>query len=415
MKKILIIEDDKTYAKALKNAILKNTNVKEVATLHSLEELEKIDITKFNLIISDVFMKNYNEDYIKENILSQNIPTILITGLPDKVMKKKLQKLNIVDFIIKTETINFNQIINKIKILNYLKNNSILIVDDSSTSILINAKVIKKHYPFTKILTAKNGKEALEKIEENKDIKLIMTDYEMPEMDGMELIQNIRNKHNIDEKIIIAISGAEEKETSLMLLRVGANDFLHKPITEEELMCRMDNNIKTTMLIEEIKNMAYKDALTKLYNRRYFFEIAHKMFLTAKRENKPISILMFDIDHFKNLNDRYGHQTGDLAIQKTAQILQNNIRKNDIACRYGGEEFVIFLYDCDLNFARLIGEKIRKTIENLTLIDNENREIRYTISVGINNKGETLEEVIKHSDKMLYKAKETRNRVIVDK
>jgi diguanylate cyclase (GGDEF)-like protein len=415
MKKILIIEDDKTYAKALKNAILKNTNVKEVATLHSLEELEKIDITKFNLIISDVFMKNYNEDYIKENILSQNIPTILITGLPDKVMKKKLQKLNIVDFIIKTETINFNQIINKIKILNYLKNNSILIVDDSSTSILINAKVIKKHYPFTKILTAKNGKEALEKIEENKDIKLIMTDYEMPEMDGMELIQNIRNKHNIDEKIIIAISGAEEKETSLMLLRVGANDFLHKPITEEELMCRMDNNIKTIMLIEEIKDMAYKDALTKLYNRRYFFEIAHKMFLTAKRENKPISILMFDIDHFKNLNDRYGHQTGDLAIQKTAQILQNNIRKNDIACRYGGEEFVIFLYDCDLNFARLIGEKIRKTIENLTLIDNENREIRYTISVGINNKGETLEEVIKHSDKMLYKAKETRNRVIVDK
>jgi diguanylate cyclase (GGDEF)-like protein len=415
MKKILIIEDDKTYAKALKNAILKNTNVKEVATLHSLEELEKIDITKFNLIISDVFMKNYNEDYIKENILSQNIPTILITGLPDKVMKKKLQKLNIVDFIIKTETINFNQIINKIKILNYLKNNSILIVDDSSTSILINAKVIKKHYPFTKILTAKNGKEALEKIEENKDIKLIMTDYEMPEMDGMELIQNIRNKHNIDEKIIIAISGAEEKETSLMLLRVGANDFLHKPITEEELMCRMDNNIKTTMLIEEIKNMAYKDALTKLYNRRYFFEIAHKMFLTAKRENKPISILMFDIDHFKNLNDRYGHQTGDLAIQKTAQILQNNIRKNDIACRYGGEEFVIFLYDCNLNFARLIGEKIRKIIENLTLIDNENREIRYTISVGISNKGETLEEVIKHSDEMLYKAKETRNRVIVDK
>lgn len=415
MKKILIIEDDKTYAKALKNAILKNTNVKEVATLHSLEELEKIDITKFNLIISDVFMKNYNEDYIKENILSQNIPTILITGLPDKVMKEKLQKLNIVDFIIKTETINFNQIINKIKILNYLKNNSILIVDDSSTSILINAKVIKKHYPFTKILTAKNGKEALEKIEENKDIKLIMTDYEMPEMDGMELIQNIRNKHNIDEKIIIAISGAEEKETSLMLLRVGANDFLHKPIIEEELMCRIDNNIKTIMLIEEIKDMAYKDALTKLYNRRYFFEMAHKMFLTAKRENKPISILMFDIDHFKNLNDRYGHQTGDLVIQKTAQILQNNIRKNDIACRYGGEEFVIFLYDCDLNFARLIGEKIRKTIENLTLIDNENREIRYTISVGISNKGETLEEVIKHSDEMLYKAKETRNRVIVDK
>jgi two-component system cell cycle response regulator len=161
--------------------------------------------------------------------------------------------------------------------------------------------------------------------------------------------------------------------------------------------------------------MAYKDALTKLYNRRYFFEIAHKMFLTAKRENKPVTILMCDIDNFKNINDTYGHQTGDIIIQETAKIIQNSIKKNDIACRYGGEEFAVFLYDYNLTLATLIAEKIKKTIEFSTITDKENNKIRYTISIGISNKGNSLEDMIKNADKMLYKAKETKNKIIVDK
>ena len=414
MKKILIIEDNKTYANALKQAIIKEIDI-NIDIVYSLEELEKIDINNYNLIISDIFMENYNEEYIKNKLLPQNIPTILITALPDKVTKEKLLKLNIIDFIIKTHSNNFSQIIKKIKVLNYLEKNSILIVDDSKTSILINLRMVRKHYPFADILTAQNGEEALQIIEKNPNIKLIITDYEMPKMNGLEFIKNVRKSFSIDEKVIIALSGAQEQDISSMLLKVGANDFLHKPIMEEELMCRIDNNIQTILLIDEIKEMAYKDALTGLYNRRYFFEIANKMFAMAKRENKPISVLMFDIDHFKKINDTYGHQTGDLVIQKTAEILQNNIRKNDIACRYGGEEFVIFLYDCDLKFARLVGEKIRRTIEQNTIIDNSNQKINYTISAGISNKGENLENIIKHSDEMLYKAKETRNRVVADK
>jgi len=415
MKKILIIEDDKTYANALKKAILNETKILDIDIVYSIEELEKIDINNYNLIISDIFMKNYDTEYMKKNILSKNIPIILITGLVDKIEKEKLLKLNIIDFIIKTHSNNFSQIITKIKVLNYLEKNTILIVDDSKTSILINLRMVRKHYPFANVLTAQNGEEALQQIEKNPNIKLILTDYEMPKMNGMEFIKKVREKFDVDEKIIIALSGAQEQNVSSMLLKVGANDFLHKPIVEEELMCRIDNNIKTILLIDEIKEMAYKDVLTGLYNRRYFFEIANKMFAMAKREDKPISILMFDIDHFKKINDTYGHQTGDLVIQKTAEILQNNIRKNDIACRYGGEEFVIFLYDCDLNFAKLIAEKIRREIEKLTIIDNSNQKITYTISAGISNKGENLENIIKHSDDMLYKAKETRNRVVVDK
>jgi len=414
MKKILIIEDNKTYANALRKAILEEVEI-SIDIVHSVKELESIDINSYDLIISDIFMENYNETYIEKNILSKNIATILITALPDKVMKEKLQKLNIIDFIIKGNSKDFSPIINKVKILKYLKNHTILIVDDSKTAILINLRIIKKHYPFSEVLRAQDGEEALKKIKENENIKIILTDYEMPKMDGMELIKKTRELFSIDDKIIVALSGAKDKNVSPLLLKVGANDFLHKPFLEEELMCRIDNNIKTILLIDEIKEMAYKDALTGLYNRRYFFEIANRMLSTAKRDKKKVSILMFDIDHFKKVNDTYGHQTGDIVIQQTSEILQNNTRKNDIACRYGGEEFVIFLYDCDLHFAELIGEKIRRTIEKTTIKDESNNKFNYTISVGISDKGKTLEEIIKHSDEMLYKAKETRNRVVSDK
>ena len=412
--KILVIEDDKFYAKNLKKAIEKQFNY-EITVVHSKEELDNIDLQNYNLIISDIFMKDYDETYIQKHLIHTKIPILLMTGFPDKILKEKISKLNIVDFIVKTESNQFTQIINKLQILDYLKNKSILIVDDSRTAMLINMKLIKKCYPFTEVLTAKDGVEALEKINSHSNIKLILTDYEMPNMNGMELIKNVRKKYDIDKIIMIALSSVSERHISSTLLKIGANDFLHKPFAEEELMCRIDNNIKNSILIDEIKDMVFKDPLTNIYNRRYFFEVAQKMFLTALRENKELSILMCDIDHFKKINDNYGHQTGDLVIQKTANILNNSVRKNDVVSRYGGEEFAVLLYDCPIKFAALIAEKIRKTIENLEVIDDEENKIKYTISIGISNKGELLEDRIKKADNMLYKAKETRNKVVTDK
>jgi len=413
--KLLIIDDDKIYAKALKQAVLKNTSIKNIDLIYSKEEIDKINLKEYDLIISDIFMENFNEDVIEKEIILKNIPTILITALPDRVIKEKLEKLNIIDFIIKTLYKDFTPLINKLKILEYLRNTHILIVDDSKTAILINVRAVKRKYPFAKILTASNGIEALEKIKQYDNIKLILTDYEMPKMNGLEFIQKVREKYSIDEKIIIALSSEQDKGLSPLLLRVGANDFLYKPFLEEELMCRIDNNIKNIMLIEEIKEMAYKDPLTHLYNRRYFFETAEKLFITSTRENKEISILMYDIDHFKKINDTYGHQTGDLILEKVAEIISNNTRKNDISARYGGEEFISFLYHCDATFARLVAEKIRKIIEQIEVTDSNKNSIKFTISIGVSDKGNNLEEMIKYADNALYEAKKTRNRVIVYK
>jgi diguanylate cyclase (GGDEF)-like protein len=234
----------------------------------------------------------------------------------------------------------------------------------------------------------------------------------MPKMDGITLTKKIRSKYSFDEKIIIAISGNIERNTSSRFLKSGANDFLNKPFNQEELKCRIDNNIRIVMLLDEIKNMAYRDALTKLYNRRYFYEIATKTFASRKRKHFDVSIIMLDIDHFKRLNDTYGHQTGDLALQKFAAVLKKNLRESDILARYGGEEFIVLTIGCDEKKAFLVADnKIRQEIEKLSFIDSNGKEIHFTVSAGVSSKGETLDEMIKNADKMLYKAKESRNKV----
>ncbi|MEA2072832.1 MAG: GGDEF domain-containing protein [Campylobacterota bacterium] len=156
--------------------------------------------------------------------------------------------------------------------------------------------------------------------------------------------------------------------------------------------------------------------MTKLYNRRYFSEISTTILELSIRHQKPLSLMMIDIDKFKNINDTYGHHIGDIVIISLANTLKELSRKSDIVCRFGGEEFLILLPETDIVGADAIAEKIRKSVEE-TLVDiEEEQRLKYTISTGISEvkiKEETnLEETIQRADKALYKAKEGgRNRV----
>lgn len=411
MKNILIIEDDVFYCKNLKKELEREFQFK-VNMIHSSKDLKNLDIKNYDLIIADIFLGDTDENYL-QGLSSYDIPIIAITAFPDSITKEENIKLNnVIDFILKTDSNKFEQIIDKIKILNYLSKIKILIVDDAKTSQFINLRAIKTLYPTSNPIIANNGEEAIEIIEKDETIKFIITDYEMPKMDGITFTKKLRSKYYFDEKVIIAISGNAQRDTSSRFLKAGANDFLYKPFNKEELKCRIDNNIKIVMLLDEIKNMAYKDELTKIYNRRYFYEIASKTFASKVREDFDVSIIMLDIDHFKKLNDTYGHQTGDLVLQKFATLVKNNLRENDIVSRYGGEEFIVLLIGCDEKKAFMIAEnKIRKEVEKLSFEDSNKKEIHFTVSAGVSSRGDTLDEMIKNADNMLYKAKEKRNRV----
>jgi len=168
-------------------------------------------------------------------------------------------------------------------------------------------------------------------------------------------------------------------------------------------------------LNEKLKDMAYFDYMTGVHNRRYFFENATKTIIHAKNANETISLAMLDIDKFKDINDRFGHDIGDEVIKALANKTLEIVRENDIFARFGGEEFVLMLPNTKLSNAVDIVEKIRKDIANCFV----NQEIRFSISAGVvemDLEKETLEDMIKNSDEYLYKAKENgRNRLEYDK
>ncbi len=158
--------------------------------------------------------------------------------------------------------------------------------------------------------------------------------------------------------------------------------------------------------------MAHIDSLTGAYNRRYFYEISKKIVSFTKREKSPLSLVMFDIDLFKAVNDNYGHDIGDQVLKVFVTKIKNNIRASDVFIRYGGEEFVLLLPNTDIEHALIITEKLRELIEKCSVLD----DVRFTVSAGVSafiNSTDNLDYLIKRADEALYKAKRSgRNRVV---
>lgn len=176
-----------------------------------------------------------------------------------------------------------------------------------------------------------------------------------------------------------------------------------------------ENQLDIIEMQEELKDKANHDYLTNLYNRRYFYEIAQNIIKIAKRENKPLSVIMIDIDNFKFINDTYGHTTGDEVIKLMASILKKQTRDSDISSRYGGEEFVILLPSTDIEGATRTAETLRAVVESENVKINADKYIKFTISLGVsslNDEDKLISEILDRADQSLYYAKKSgKNRV----
>jgi diguanylate cyclase (GGDEF)-like protein len=255
------------------------------------------------------------------------------------------------------------------------------------------------------LFEAKDGQEALNFLK-NKSVDLIITDYEMPNLDGLGLLKEIRKEKDKNILPIIALSSINNSAVVSRFLKNGANDYLTKPYSKDELMCRVNNAITNKELYEEIKQIATIDPLTKVYNRNYFYEASEQIFANAKRYNEDLSVAILDIDHFKKINDTYGHDVGDIVLKSVAKKMKKRLRGSDLLVRYGGEEFIILLPNTSLKKSFIAMEGLRETIsKNKVEIDGE--KIVVTVSIGISDIKDTnsLDEAIKRADLKLYKAK----------
>jgi diguanylate cyclase (GGDEF)-like protein len=412
VRKILVIEDNKTLANLIAKKISKELDV-EVDVAYSMSEAKLfLKAYKYFLTLSDINLPDAPNGEIIDYVIKTGNHVIILTSNIDKEFRKKMFEKNIIDYIHKTGIEDINYIISNIKRLVKNSKHKVLVVDDS----VVFRKQMKDMLEnlFFNVITVAHGEEAINILDTTMDISMVLTDYNMPVMNGLELTTEIRKKYKKSDLCVIALSGQSDDEEIALFLKNGANDFIKKPFSKEEFSCRVNNSIEALENIQEITNQAIRDFLTGLYNRRYFFKEAGKYFNKAISNNESFSIAMIDIDHFKNVNDAYGHDNGDKVIVHLAEILMSETATADIVARFGGEEFCILLKDTSHDEAIELMERIRKKVESSLTLSDKEEEIRFTISIGLAlNYEDTLDDTVNEADMYLYNAKENgRNQLV---
>jgi len=294
--------------------------------------------------------------------------------------------------------------------------------DDAVTRMLLEKTLIKEGH---EVVSVDNGQKAFD-LFQKKFFPIILTDWMMPEMNGLELCQSIRQKENPGYVFIVLLTAKDSHDDIITGLEAGADEYLTKPFSRAELIARLNTGRRfleqdraLRKANEEIKILSITDPLTGCSNRGCLNTRLPQEIQRAGRYNRPLSIVMCDIDHFKKVNDTYGHQAGDLVLKEFSKRIKDSIRdKVDMLARYGGEEFLVTLPETDLGGALHLAERLRRVISKKKY-NIGTKKINITASFGVagfdsySATGEiSFDILIRHADKYLYQAKnEGRNRV----
>ena len=262
--------------------------------------------------------------------------------------------------------------------------------------------------------------EAKEKFSKN-NYDLVITDFYLKDKETGDAVINFVRDYDDSYKArtpILVISSETDQTKRIALLRNGVNDFITEPYDRDELVVRSSSLIDNKKVYEQAKKqeeeltrLAMTDQLTGLYNRHSLFDIGPKYISDAIRHKFPISLLVIDLDFFKNVNDTHGHSVGDIVLKSIGEVLNDNCRKEDFVARFGGEEFVMLLSHCDFDYATIKAESIRLAIE-----ESKPNDLLITASIGAAalGEGDDFESLFDKADKAVYKAKKSgRNQVVL--
>ncbi|MBI3897708.1 MAG: diguanylate cyclase [Gammaproteobacteria bacterium] len=299
----------------------------------------------------------------------------------------------------------------------------LLLVEDSETSATLLHRYLNGRY---QVRHARDGQEAWDILASDPQIDLVVTDIQMPNMSGHELLRKIRSSEHrwLHSLPVIVMTTADDKSERDKAFANGANDFIVKPVDAIELQARVGVHHKLARTIRQLEasqqrlqEQATTDPLTLLKNRRAFTETGTRHFALARRHGQDLSLVVIDIDHFKKVNDTFGHMAGDDALVGLANVLVANSRTEDTPARIGGEEFAILLPNINRLGAALFAERLRETIEKTPFLVG-GQAMSLTVSGGVSSYGadggESLDDLILVADKRLYIAKQNgRNRIVV--
>ncbi|MBO9576998.1 MAG: diguanylate cyclase [Sphingobium sp.] len=413
--KIFLIEDSVALGLLLKHRIEAETSVQVEWHKTYAEAAAALAAHRPSLAISGFNLPDAPSGEMLDLLTDQGVPTIVFSAGLDRKLRDRISSPNVVDYFLKDAKDCVDQILHTIARTAANSAIPILVVDDMQSSRESLVELLRRQN--FQIFEACSGKDALAILAANEAIELVVTDYHMPDMDGQQLLQQIRSLYAPDRLRVIGISASSDPFLSASFLKAGASDFVYRPYIAEEVKCRINSNIETLSQIKRLRFLAERDPMTALFNRRAFFERAGKITADLKKRDGIGSVAILDIDHFKKVNDTYGHDVGDTVIKAVATVLSDAAAEaNAVAARFGGEEFVVLFSDLDSDAVQASCEAIRQRVAEMA-IPYGNTTFGITASMGVAalQLGEGMDNNLNAADQMLYMAKANgRNRIFND-
>jgi two-component system cell cycle response regulator len=299
---------------------------------------------------------------------------------------------------------------------------NVLVIDDSETIRKKIRNTLESAGLTEFCFEAKSGLDGFKLLLEKK-VDLVICDLVMPEFDGFKFLISRATRRELAEIPVIILTSEEDTATKIKGLEHGAADYVLKPFDEGELLARVKVHLRLKFLQDALKErnaqlleLSGTDELTQLYNRRRFMEYFVREFSRARRYKYALSLVIFDIDFFKSVNDQFGHLVGDSLLAEMASVMQNSMRMSDMLGRYGGEEFTMLLPHTALNEAVHTAQRIRKKVEVTSFSSSTNEVLKVTLSGGVASYPEipvdSVDDLIRKADEALYQAKaKGRNRI----
>jgi two-component system cell cycle response regulator len=454
--RVLVVDDIMPNVKLLE-AKLKNEYFEVLTAMNGPQCLELAEKQSPDIILLDVMMPGMDGfevcKRLKANIKTAHIPVVMVTALTDTADRVRGLESGADDFL--SKPINDIALMSRVRSLVRLKmiidewrtrektasqfgvegsslnlmeesfeNARILVIEDKSFESEKFLEALKRDDDNVVVVTT--GQEGLEKAVENS-FDMIVVSLNLEAEDGLRLCSHLRSHEHTRSVPILMIAEDGDMKRVAQGLEIGAHDYIIRPVDRNELLARTRTQIRRKRYqnhlranYEDSLSMAVSDSLTGLFNRRYLSVHGEKLLLKAKQTEKSLAVLVMDLDHFKSINDNYGHAVGDQVLKEFASRVSQRLRSFDLVARYGGEEFVALLPDVTQDMALQVAERLREGVANTPItIKAEAGSLTATVSIGgiwlAPDNHLTLDQAIDRADKALYEAKAAgRNRAVFD-
>jgi diguanylate cyclase (GGDEF)-like protein len=411
--RVLLVEDSRAISMILTARIdaIDGLVCDAVTSYAAAEAVLAARAREYFVAVTDLDLPDARHGEIIDLVERHGLPIVVLTGTVDPAKRDAMYRRGVADYVVKDSLVGIDYVARLVSRMAHSQEATFLVVDDSRTFRGYMVSLLRAHgYPA---LTADDGEAGLAMLKAHPEINVVIADYNMPRMDGLQMVSEMRMLRSPDDLAIIAVSDSSKPDLLSRFLKHGASDYLHKPFAIEEFYCRIDQNVDMLRSVRRAMELANRDFLTGLYNRRYFFEHAGSLHQRARAGELKIALSMLDADHFKRINDHHGHQIGDEALKAIADTLRSRFDGRGLTARLGGEEFVFVSVVGRSAEARAVAEAVRGEIE---AIDLRHGEVRVPLSVSVGTTstlGRSLDDMLQRADDAVYEAKRAgRNRVV---